>query len=279
MKKQDCPRPECPNTPPRLRLLNTQTGEIAKLSCKAYACPVCGIRKKMQLQNALERVLSSWESVRMWTFTASSNNLTPVQHAELMRLSWRKFTKYLRTSPIVPKAIKTIQYIKFVELHKSGHIHFHVLVDKYVHWDFFQVLWVHICKQVFKSEEKISHVNVVGSRDAKAAAKYVSKYVSKAACEKSGQHETINSENNLVEKLVFRLYSKSQKIILFPKNIIAEGKSFWRVVLAGSMVFLNSSSMAQVSVEAVEIEVELLELIIFEPPEPSKAAILAQFLE
>lgn len=270
------PRPECPNSPPRLRLLNTQTGEVVKLNCKAYSCPVCGIRKKMQLQNALEKVLNDWKTVRMWTFTASSNNCTPTEHAEKMKLAWRKFTKYIRTSPILPNSIKTIQYVKVAELHKTGYLHFHILVDKFVSWDIFQTIWTQICAKVFQSETKCAHVNVIGTRYPKVAAKYVAKYVSKSA--QSRDHTGKPDIDALIptERFEFRLYSKSNKVILFPKTVLEEGEKFWKVVLTGTMAFLNLSSMAQVSVEVDQIEVEILSFELFEPPEQSKSAILAQ---
>ena len=162
-------------------VFNTNTGKAFKPVCKSYTCVKHGWKQKVRLQKAMEKYFSNFSHVRMWTATISNSGYPDIQaHAKTLSEVWRYFITYLRRDKLLLENEKKVQYVRIAEPHKSGYLHYHILVDKYIHWYKLNYLWKKACKAVTGNSK--ASINVKGMfNGSKKAARYVSKYVVKSA--------------------------------------------------------------------------------------------------
>ncbi len=132
-----------------LRVMNIRTNKMHMIKCKTYACPYCCNAKVYQLREALIQYFSKFEFVRMWTFTMITNTqLAPDVHYKLLVSAWKIFLKEMRRCNAFDDSQKKFQYVKVVELHASGYVHFHALVTQFLDQTVVQKLWERACQQL-----------------------------------------------------------------------------------------------------------------------------------
>lgn len=119
---------------------------------------------------------------------------------------------------------RELKYIKVLELHKSGFIHYHVVFEHYLPVSVIRSLWQNAIWHYIKCIDTPGNVHVKKLKHANQAANYLAKYVVKAANEvkKSLKRRT-------------RLYSKTNNIILFGKK---ESTDSWHYE---NLSFLNAN--------------------------------------
>lgn len=189
----------------KIALYNPKTQKIIKPHCRTYTCPDHGWKKAKELAEGIEKWLSQFERVRMFTFTIrNTGEFKNETFNYLFAKVWHRFIVELRRSKVLTKKQRNVQYIKVYELHKVGTLHVHALMSEYFHWATIQTIWQKAIRTYFNIKGKSGNVNVKGSRSAKGGAKYVSKYVTKMA--KQGL-------------LRVRSWSKSGKVAIFKKRI------------------------------------------------------------
>lgn len=204
-EREKCPR--CKGS----FLFNFDTGEVKEAYCKAYKCPVCGDWKKFQLQKAIDKFVSSWDRVRMWTFTFSSHIFNGMNTNDRFRLAskvWKTFRDLLRTAKFIGEKERNFQYIKIIELQKNGSPHFHALVDRYVYQPKLNKLWQTAIRYNTDYKGTLGNANVSKTDESvskKNAGRYIIKYITKQI-----------SEENL--NFLFRRWSKSGKGTMLAKR-------------------------------------------------------------
>lgn len=193
MEIETHPCPQCERAPKNMKFLNTETGELVRINCKAYCCPFCGIRKAYRLKIALENYLKQFRVLRMWTFTISNRFFTqgtPEQrkklHARVFQDAWQRFWRDWRRCKMITEDQRSVGYVSVSEFHVSGFVHRHVLVTEFLPVETMRHFWRLSVSRAL-TEAQIYHtgytsnVNVVSSMNPKQAAQYVAKYVLKGA--------------------------------------------------------------------------------------------------
>jgi hypothetical protein len=162
-------------------IINLDNGERAVPNCKAYSCPECGPKKVAKLKYCIYEELQKWNQVRLWTFTLSFNvGGTIEKHYKILQECWRRLNIYMRRNKSITKDQRQYRYIKLIEEHKSGYIHFHVLLDKFLPQKIVQTCWENIIQDITKTNRHTGQVWVKGNLTPENGAYYVTKYVSKA---------------------------------------------------------------------------------------------------
>lgn len=201
-EKEKCPR--CRGN----FLFNFETGEVKEVYCKAYKCPVCGDWKKYELKKAIDKFVSGWDRVRMWTFTFSShifNGLNTEERFKLASKVWKTFRDLLRNTKWIGEKERNFQYLKIIELQKNGSPHFHALVDRYVYQPKLNKIWQTAIRYCTDYKGTLGNANVSKTEEnvsKKNAGNYIIKYITK-------QLEDIQTN------FVFRRWSKSGKGSMF----------------------------------------------------------------
>lgn len=184
-------------------LYHSGNQRIVPLHCNRYSCSLHGWKKKARLQKAIETELKTYKMIRFWTFTLSSASFNnPETHYHVLALAWRKFITEVRRNNVFTKHEKQFQYLKVVDPHKNGYLHFHAVFDRFIHQAKILAFWRAAIVWASKNAEVSGGCYVKMIPNAKIASRYIAKYVTKAASD-----------------ILFRLnyYSKSRDIILFPK--------------------------------------------------------------
>lgn len=172
----------CPNTSHRFEFVNSVTGKTIPLSCNKYACPYCGPKKAAKLRGALIKYFKQYKYIRMWTFTLSNTVASdPYEHYKLLTECWRRLITELRRNKIFSSRQKKFDYVRVIDIHKSGFLHFHCLFTEYFLQKHVQSIWESICQEVTKQTRHVSQCNAIGLLNAPKAANYVTKYVLKCA--------------------------------------------------------------------------------------------------
>jgi hypothetical protein len=172
----------CPNPARSLMFHHIASGKQLPVPCNKYSCPYCGKRKAKQLYAAIYDYFRQFEYIRMWTLTLSSKcDILPEKHYEILQECWRRFITEVRRSKVLSSKQRNLQYIRVSEMHKSGFIHFHVLVTEYVEFKFLQAIWNHIIQDFTGLSGKQGNINIKGIKAHKEAAHYVVKYVLKGS--------------------------------------------------------------------------------------------------
>lgn len=225
----------CPNCN-SYTLINIQSGEIVRLGCKKYSCEYCGKIKALKLKKALNKYLSKFKIVRMFTYTVRTTIFKSPKHWNALASEvWRRYINNIRRNPNLTKKQQNFQFIKIVEFTQRGFIHFHVIQTEYIDWFACYRAWnealaVVLARNLVWSDNKIINgdqlgaVNIKGIQNYKHAANYVVKYLVKSAKE-----ITENTEKYIeIDRKRVRLWSKSEKISFFPKKQNVHG---WRFTI------------------------------------------------
>jgi hypothetical protein len=195
---------KCPNSSNNSYLLNQKTGKTIPIACGRWDCPVCGEKKLWRLKKAVYNVIKPWKYVRMMTLSLSSNySLAPEEHYKLLQECWRRFITECRRTKTLRKDQRNFQFIRVPELHKSGYMHMHCIIDCFLRQQDLYIIWNHIIHETSKDPFLGGGVNLTALPGAKDGAMYITKYVSKLLS---------------IESFITRRYSKSGEVILFHKT-------------------------------------------------------------
>lgn len=139
-----------------------------------------------------------------------------------MRKAWRIFTKELRRNKALTEKQRNVQYVKVVELHKSGYVHFHALFTQYAPIAIISAIWDNACKQVLKTNAHVATAYVRGHKhNHTQAANYVTKSVARGSGNSSKVAYATKDEDSFknIGELGDRVkrWSKSAKTGIFPK--------------------------------------------------------------
>jgi len=229
---------KCPRCENRF-LYNFDTSEIIQVSCKAYKCAVCGPRKRFKLQKAIEKHVSKWDRIRMFTFTFSSNVFLNQNMKEKLQLAskiWKTFRDSCRKSHVLTQREKDFQYIKTIELQENGSPHFHCLIDRYLFFSKINKIWKSAIRQNTDYEGNPGSINISGGIRKGDAGKYITKYVTKQLIDfetkynfrrwsKSGVGTIFETREKSGDWLFISLYSSSIsptsviEFAIFQKNL------------------------------------------------------------
>ena len=125
-----------------------------------------------------------------------------------MKKAWKFFTRELRRNLLLKDSERKVQYFKVFEKHASGHIHFHVIFDRFLRVQVIRELWqISLTKAGHDTQGKTSgNVNISESSNIENTVNYMTKYVVKSA-----QDEELQEINRT-------RYSKSKEVVLFEKG-------------------------------------------------------------
>lgn len=163
-------------------LVNLTSFEVHELHCKSWKCPDCAKKKRINLYHSMLNFFKDAKAIPMWTFTASSRDLEPLQHMRLMQNAFHTFLKECRRNPLITASNRKFKYVRILELHKSGYVHYHILTNRAVDYHILQAAWEHACILAGfpNTDTKFCNVNCIWKANAKHAASYIVKYVLKA---------------------------------------------------------------------------------------------------
>lgn len=102
--------------------------ELVACKCKCRFCPDCAKRLGLVLRERLKSVLATFQSVQMWTLTIDPTLFGDEEEAYRYVRNKRAISELVRA---LKKAghLKTERYFVVAEFHKSGWVHFHLLVE------------------------------------------------------------------------------------------------------------------------------------------------------
>lgn len=197
-------------------VVNTKTGESYQSNCMSYSCPECAPKKAKKLKMALDEYLGSWKMIRMWTFTMTNKqHNSPEQHLFALQSVWHRFLAEVRRNKALREYQRRFSFVKVLDLHASGYVHYHVFISEYLPWNIVQGLWESSCRTELKEKGKIGHCSVKGRKTKGFVAYYVAKYVTKSIYDlRKG----------------YRRWSKSHGVTIFPKK---ESNPEWIVIRMG----------------------------------------------
>lgn len=220
-----------------LRFYNTKTRQMFHVRCNTYACNMCGKTKIYKLQTALSAYFAQFDFIRLWTFTLSSDiGLSKVEHFKTMQKCWNVFLKELRRTKSIsaeelsrteigcnPKKCnsinlsnlqRSVQFVKVLEMHKSGFIHYHAMFTEFIPRRAVDYLWRRACFKVTGISGYLANAHVTGSKqNSNKSAEYVLKQA-RASAFKVGKY--VSKSFTLIGARV-RRWSRSEKCALFPK--------------------------------------------------------------
>lgn len=164
-----------------IRLVSHVSGKVHFVRCKTYKCESCGTAKKIKIQQKLQEFLNTCDYIRMWTFTISSKFSSIEENAQIWSKAWRRFITELRRDFALSEIQRKCSYFRVAEIHKSGYIHYHVCVNKYLPVKIIRALWQKCVAYALGYYPKVAFANVhiKAEMNAEIAAKYVSKYLEK----------------------------------------------------------------------------------------------------
>ena len=165
-------------------------GKVLRLGCKTWRCPSCGPKKAKRVRWGIVQQATAKNLCRFLTLTLNPNACSPEESISYIKNTWSKFRVLLQRN-----IGKSITFISVIEFQKNGYAHLHVLVDRYLHWQWVKRAW-----------QAVGGGQVVDIRqvDVQHVAAYVSKYLTK---------EMILGRND--QK--YRRYTTSRDIRLFEK--------------------------------------------------------------
>lgn len=271
---EDVKKGICPNCKTNF-IVNTKTGEMVRLGCKRYDCPVCGKYRAFRLSKALKSYFKTFKTIRMMTLTFRTSIFANPHHCAMMSSKiMRYFTTYMRRADYAHKREQGFQYVRIAEFTENGFLHYHILIDRYLRWQTVCTAWNRAINTVmgikglftahtrdemkdnpifqkdmenyngsvnFQSSKSQKYINIDGTISAKNAANYVVKYVVKAAKDFREKFALLYAN----EARRFKLYTKSAQICLFPPS---ESNGEWKFI--------------RMSLESDEFELNIYTLVV-----------------
>lgn len=232
-----------------LYLFNKNTKEIKFLKCKSYSCDYCGAIKVRRFREALSKFLSTWDFVRMFTFTQHTpDKLDPNHQNQSISKAWQIFVKNVRRDKSLSESRRSFQYVKIVEFTQRGYIHYHVVINTYLPIQKIRAHWNNALWQVFKWVGGRGGINIKTTSNAKSCVSYLTKYLSKM---------TSHSFGNL------RRWSKSGNVALF--EVFKSDKSwiFFRQTGNGLLNLNNKSTTIRFMGQKIDLSTR-------KPPEEAR---------
>lgn len=185
-------------------LINLTEKRSVQAHCKAYHCKECGPIKATKLRRSIYQYLSTWKNICFWTITIKQHpKFTKETHMNYLRECWRRFITYMRRDVSLSVEQRNMKFIKVVEEHANGFIHYHLATDIYIHWSILNNIWQSIIERVTGVGGKNGNIHTKHIPDPRKMAGYITKYVVKMA-------------RDLAMKM--RRFSKSNDIKLFPQK-------------------------------------------------------------
>jgi hypothetical protein len=140
---------------------------IIPLTCKKWSCPRCRPYK----QKVWQTIIKEGHPERWFRLGANPKvHTTPEAAAKAFTAAWPHLVRLIR------QRYGPFEYVKVIELHKSGFPHLHVAYrGPYVHHHWLSLVWKHLVSAPVVWIEKLDNPA--------RAARYISKYMTKATQE------------------------------------------------------------------------------------------------
>lgn len=141
--------------------------KVARHLCKTWSCGYCGPKKLKRVKKGVIRAATENGLTRMLTLTLPGGDfdLKGKKSREYLFKVWSKFRVSLKR-----KYGTSIKYIWIVELQKRGVYHLHVLIDRFIEFEWIKKAWASLGGGSFVNI-KFVHIHRVAS--------YLSKYMTK----------------------------------------------------------------------------------------------------
>ena len=163
---------------------------FCRVNCKTWGCALCGPRKAKLYKWAIRQLAEQEELRRFLTLTLDPAKIAgePVRY---LRRVFNKFRIYLRRKYGV-----SVKYIAVLEFHKSGVPHLHLLVDRFIPWNWITDSW---------SALGGGRIVLIKYVDVHRISRYLSKYLTKElllSAPKRSRRVTTSRSLHLLEKKV-----------------------------------------------------------------------------
>jgi hypothetical protein len=109
--------------------------DFYRVNCKCWNCSYCSPRKAKRYRRAIRLVAEECGLCRFITLTLDPSKIEgdPIRY---LNDTFAKLRTYLRR-----QFGSTPRYIRVLEFQKNGNPHFHLLIDRYVPWDWLREAW------------------------------------------------------------------------------------------------------------------------------------------
>lgn len=206
-----------------IRLVSHVTGKVHFVRCKTYKCQSCGTAKKIKIQKKLQEFLDTCDYIRMWTFTISSKFSSLEENAKLWSVAWRRFVTELRRCDELNIVQKRVSYFRVAEIHKSGYIHYHVCLNKFLPVQVVRALWRRCVAYAlgYYPKNAFANVNIKLITESKTAAKYVSKYLEKGIAAEEYNDILRTSKSRDIPAFFPRKLSVAEFVVLSEQDAFA----------------------------------------------------------
>lgn len=206
-----------------IRLVSHVTGKVHFVRCKTYRCESCGTAKKIKIQQKLQEFLDTCDYIRMWTFTISSKFSSLEENAKLWSVAWRRFITELRRCDELNNVQKRVSYFRVAEIHKSGYIHYHVCLNKFLPVQIIRNLWRRCVAYAlgYYPQNAFANVNIKLITESKTAAKYVSKYLEKGIAAEEYNDILRTSKSRDIPAFFPRKLSVAEFVVLSEQDAFA----------------------------------------------------------
>jgi hypothetical protein len=159
-----------------------------RLNCKTWGCCYCGPRKAKRYKYLIGQLAEREQLTRFLTLTLDPSKIEG-DSVRYLRSVYNKFRLYLRRRYRAP-----IKYIAVLEFHQSGVAHLHLLVDRYIPWEWIKQSW---------SALGGGQVVFIKYVDVHRISRYLSKYLTKElllSAPKRSRRITTSRSLRLIEK-------------------------------------------------------------------------------
>jgi len=161
---------------------------LYRLNCKTWSCQYCGPRKAKRYQYLIGQIAEREQLTRFLTLTLDPS-LIEGDSVRYLRRVFNKFRLYLRRTFGAP-----VKYIAVLEFHQSGIAHLHLLVDRFIPWNWIRASW---------SALGGGTVVFIKFVDVHRISRYLSKYLTKElllSAPKRSRRVTTSRSIRLIEK-------------------------------------------------------------------------------
>jgi len=159
-----------------------------RLNCKTWGCCYCGPRKARLYKYLIGQLAEREQLTRFLTLTLDPSRIEG-DSVRYLRGVFNKFRLYLRRKYSTP-----VKYIAVLEFHKSGVAHLHLLVDRFIPWEWIKQSW---------SALGGGEVVFIKYVDVHRISRYLSKYLTKElllSAPKRSRRVTTSRSLRLIEK-------------------------------------------------------------------------------
>jgi len=114
---------------------NEGVTKIVRVTCKKWSCSICGPKNAYKLKNSIIHKAQEKKLQRLLTLTLDPSKFQG-DSIEYINKCWTKLRVYLSR-----KYGRSITFIRILELHKSGQAHFHILIDRFIPFEWIKKAW------------------------------------------------------------------------------------------------------------------------------------------